>query len=250
MISACSARLLSLIAGTRLQVLLPSEFSEANCSAWGANVRIAASSHNVASDVAPILDRLEGEPAFAVQNLRWNAATIGIVAFTSAVEYFLQDLVSLCLRRNSGLRRKAFASHTIPALELEELQALNQIKLRHIDILANENSSGSLLSHKFTKTKRFLDITTKALSSDHKDTLDSIWKLRNRLAHENHGTINKLTIVRATGDFELSREHSKEEYVQFALNLCEAFEHAMQFFNTFDQASLAKWPADAFIEDA
>ena len=250
MISACSARLLSLIAGTRLQLLLPCEFSKANCSAWGKNVRIAASAHSVASDVVPILDHLEKEPAFAVQYLRWNAAISGIIAFTSAVEYFLQDLVSLCLRRNSGLRKKAFASHTIPALELEELQTLPQIKLRHIDILANKNTSGALMSHKLKKTQRFLDINTVSLSNDLKDCLDSIWKLRNRFAHENHGTINKLTVTRSIGDIVLAREHNKDEYVQFALDLCETFGLTVQFLNTFDQTSLTKWPPDTFIEDA
>jgi hypothetical protein len=236
--------------GTRLQLLLASQFSERNCSAWGASVRTACSSHRIAADVAPILRRLENEPEFAVQDLRWNAATSGIIAFTSAVEYFLQDLVSLCLRRNSGLRKKAFASHNIPALELEEFQTVNQIKLRHIDILADDTTSGALLSHKFKKTARFLDIAAVSLSNDLTSSLDSIWKLRNRFAHENHKTIKQLTVTRNTGDIVLARTHTKDDYLHFALDLCEAFGLAVEFLNKFDQASLAKWPADAFIEDA
>ena len=250
MISACSARLLSLLAGTRLQVLLASEFSEANCAAWGASVRIASSSHGVAADVAPILIRLENEPAFAVQDLRWNAATSGIIAFTSAVEYFLEDLVSLCLRRNSGLRKKAFAQYKILALELEESQSVDQIKLRHIDIIANNNTSGALLSHKFTKTVSFLDVTPACLNKDLKASLDSIWKLRNRLAHENHATIKQLTVIHNNGNLVLTRIHTKADYLQFALDLCETFGMAVQCLDQFNQASLTKWPADAFIKDA
>jgi hypothetical protein len=250
MLSACTARLLTLLAGTRLQVLLPSEFSESNCVDWGANVRIAASSHSVAGDIAPILDRLENEPAFAVQDLRWSAATSGIIAFTSAVEYFLQDLVSLCLRRNSGLRKKAFATFQIPALDLENFQTVDQIKLRHIDIIANANTKGDLLSNKFKKTAHFLDITTVKLDSDIKESLDSIWKLRNRFAHANHRSIERLAVTRSGRDSLLLRTSNKEEYTQFALDLCEIFGLAVHFLDTFDQASLTNWQADVFIQDS
>lgn len=243
--SARSARLVSLFAGTRLHMLLASEFSEADCMKWGIDVRESSKTHRVFKDISPILNRLEQEPEFAIQDLRWNSISFGMVTLTSGLESFLQEVVTVCLRCSSALRKKAFAQYKISALELEESRSIDEIRLFHIDIIANENTSGAMFSKKFKKALQFLNLPNSLMDKQSIEFLDSIWKVRNRLAHEHHAAIKELVIVFDSKQMELRRLSNKTEYLEFVLEFCAVFRDVIENLIAFDQIAWDEWSPKA-----
>ncbi|MDX2008310.1 MAG: hypothetical protein SFU83_23950 [Meiothermus sp.] len=226
---------------------MSSEFTEANCKEWGLNVSDALQSHQVLEKVAPILGRLEKEPEFALEYLRWSFVSQGIIAFTSGVEFFLQDIVKLCLIRNSNLRRKGFADLSISALDLEEMPTLDEVKLKYIEILANQHTSGKLFSHKYKKSKQFLGIRDTNIDESLCASLDSIWEVRNQIAHENQAAMAELKIKLGNGLIKYSGSLNKSQYQQFTIHMCTVFDDAVVHLEELDKRSLEIWPAKDFL---
>lgn len=197
-------------------------------------------------DISPILKRLSNESGFALSDLRHNAISSGIIGYTSAIEYYLQDVIELCLRRNVGLRKKGFSGISISALELEKHTETKKIKRFLIKTLSSENSKGALFSDKLKKASSFLSIEPTIVPAAVVKSLDSIWRLRNRFAHENQISIDQYEILVKGNGSVLSRDAAKNEYFKFIVDLVKVIEEANDYLYIFDQKVLTKWSADAF----
>ena len=255
MFSACAARLMSLFAGVRMQLLFSTQYTAGECLTWADGVLESTSEHSIGQVVAPILNRAAEEPEFAVEQQKWMALVSGVISFTSAVEYFLQDLIILCLQRNAGLRKHAFSRCQVEALELEEPGDVDAIRARLIRSLADQNSGGPMFTSKLKKTRSFLRLKTERINRELGGALDDIWRLRNRLAHENHIAIGSVVIGASERKLELitrppsagAKAFDVDAYTAFVIGLCELMQEAVDFLRTVDDEALAAAPADSSV---
>lgn len=249
MISACSARILSLFSGLRLLILLSNEITGEECLFW-ANKAIENPSLQVFKDkVGPITNALS-DFGFAEQLIKTNMLNSAILAFTSSVEFYLQDIVVLCLQRNSSLRKQAFANYEISGKELEEFSSINDIKRKHFRLIASSQTSGALFSEKIKKAQKFLGVKGLMIDKQLLQSLDSLWELRNRLAHHNHGSIKEYSFLYKNTEQILPRPCARIEYQSFITPLCVMLEEAVEWLILFDKETLEKWTATDFIPRA
>lgn len=243
MISACAARLFSLLSGTRLQILLASQFTAQDCKAWGRAVIALSSDHPIHSSVSPILQRTIEEPDSAASQMRWNAVVSATLSFTAGVEYFIQDIIRLCLIRNSGLRKKGFKDCQISGLELEQIENLEELKLKQISTIADKKTKGALFTEKHKRAHSFLDLSIE-IDTTLAASLDSLWAMRNRLAHENHSSVREFRISTISGDIRITQDVDPASYVSFAMDYCELLTEGANYLRSFDEAALTKWTAN------
>ncbi|HVU93701.1 MAG TPA: HEPN domain-containing protein [Puia sp.] len=246
MISASSARLLSFSSGLRLQLMISTQFKTEECLAWGRSLEPILKKDVSLPDITPILERLLTEPEFALDDLRHNTIASGIVGYTSSIEYYLQDIIELCLKRNSGLRKKGLSGIQLPALELEHYSDTKSIKSKLIKSLSSENSKGALFSNKFKKISSFLSLRDALVDADVIKSLDSLWSMRNKFAHENQATLKSYSIYSTAGEISLSRQVSAEEYTKFIFELVKIIDRSNDSLFIVDQMALQKWSADKF----
>jgi hypothetical protein len=246
MLSACFARLLSFLAGLRLQLLISTQFDEKECLAWGNSLQNISNTDSSLPDIKPILSRLLDDPSFGLDALRHNTVSSGIIGFTSAVEYYLQDIIVLALRRNSGLRKKGFSGIQISALELEQETDLIKIKNKIIRSLGSEYSKGGVFSNKIKKLCSFLAIEPNAVTQPMLKSLDSVWRLRNEFAHVNQSSIETYSLLIKDVDKEFRRPFSKNDYFKLIVSLIEIIDESRLELNKVDSLILTKWSADSF----
>jgi len=249
MISACSARIISNFSGIRLLTILSNEITGEECVSWAKKSLGNPDFLVFKEHLEPITNTLDDRIDFAEQLIKCNILNSVILSITSSVEFYLHDIVTLCLRRNSSLRKQAFANYTISGKELEEFISLNEIKRKHFDIIATSQTSGSLFSEKIKKTKTFLGLKNHPLDNQLLKSLESIWELRNKLAHSNHNFIKEFSFWHKNSEIKLSKDYSRAEYQNFITSLCLVLEDLLAWIVSFDKVAREKWPANDFIEN-
>jgi hypothetical protein len=245
--SACSARLLSSIANIRLQLLFSTQFSENECLNWGNSLKeeLTNSKDDLGAGSAIEISLLM--PSFILNNLKFNTVTSSIINFTSTVEFFIKDIIHLCLQRNSSLRKNAFARFEIKALILEHYGNVNDIKLKLFESLASEHSKGGLFSNKIKKASSFLSIGSSFYDKELFKSLDSIWHIRNLIAH-NPASIDRLVFEYRDNEFKFYRSASKDEYLKCVTQLVTFYNLSCEFLQKWDEKAMLLWKADEFIK--
>ncbi|QXP62757.1 HEPN domain-containing protein [Polaribacter sp. HaHaR_3_91] len=246
-LSAPYARLIGTISSLNLQLLISTQFSEQDCLNWEQSLRDDLGNLKSKLKVDSILKRLSNSPVFMLDELRMSSIDSTIITYTSSIELFIREIIDLSLRRNSSLRKKAFSKVQISALELENKTELNEIKNDLFKTLSIEHSKGQLLSEKLKRASKFLSISKSSTKDILINDIDSIWKLRNSIAHSNDGnkTIYEFTsnnIKKTIGGYS-----TKEEYLNFTTELLEPMNAFFDFLEEWQNEVLDKWDANSFI---
>ncbi|MGE6352923.1 hypothetical protein ACQKCJ_03485 [Flavobacterium sp. NPDC079362] len=235
------------ISSLNLQLMISTQFTDQECLDWESSLRVDLQKVNSKINSDPIVERLKEAPLFMLNELRSSFISTTIINFTSTTEHYLKDMIELSLQRNSGFRKKAFVNHKMSAIELEENIDLNDIKKRIFKIISAEHSKGPVLSSKFKKASSFLSIKEEIITSEVFTSLDSIWRLRNKIAHSNKGFIKFFEIDSPVGLIKVSSEPEKEDYFYFCISLLKIIDDFTALLNEWDRAVLEKWPANSFI---
>ena len=162
--------------------------------------------------VKPILERLTLEPQFMVGMIQHNAIITGVIKFTSSLEYFLNDLVSLCMVRNDSLLKKGLKEIQINPFDIVDMDDLNKIKKKYIGIIAQDKCRGELWSKKLKRVCSFLEVSDKYYADSINKAVDSIWVMRNTIAHDNS---NRLVFVKDDVRYEHLEVSKEDEYIRF-----------------------------------
>lgn len=243
MFSACYARLGTNLAGNRLQLLTSCQISTENCFDWGAQLSKQKDLLALIPTVKPILERLNSEPEFMVGLIQHNSLITGVIKFTSSLEYFLNDLVSLCMMRNYSLLKKGLKDIEINPFDIVEMNDLLKIRYKYIEIITQEKCKGELWSKKLKRVCGFLDISNEYYSNKINKTIDSIWEMRNVIAHSNPHTLSFADdgiILKHT------EESNKETYIDFIVHFINAADKIDKLLEKLDTEALKKWPAKDF----
>lgn len=243
MFSACFARLATSVAGLRLQFLLSTQYNVEECHKWGTLLNDQMSPHQESYGVESILEKLLNEPQFALSDLLHNAVSSGIIGFTSAFEFYLKDIIALCLKRSSSLRKQAFSKFEIKALDLEAFASLDEIKGKYIESLSSEHCKGGLFTDKIKKASSFLSVDYKLFDKTSLLELDSIWSLRNNLAHNNSAKIENyiINIGIDKAQVKVDKNFEKGSYIAFVGNIVMIINRALEIVKRWEEAILEKW---------
>lgn len=243
MFSACFARLSTNLSGYRLQLLTSSQISKDNCFDWGTH--LSKSKHLLVDipTVKPILERLTSEPEFMVGMVQHDAIITGVIKLTSSFEYFLNDLVSLCMMRNYSLLKKGLKDIQINPFDIVEIDNLKMIRYKYIDIIAHEKCKGELWSKKLKRACSFLGVSEKNYLNSINKTIDSIWKMRNVIAHSDS---RKLTFTDQWEILEYTEFSNEDMYINFIIHLIKAVDSLEDLMKSLDNEALKKWPAENF----
>ena len=241
------ARLIGAISSLNLQLLISTQFSDEDCLNWEQSLRIDLKNLKATLEINPILERLSNSPIFMLDALRLSLIDSTIITYTSSIELFIREIIDLSLRRNSSLRKKAFNKIQISAIELENKIELNEIKNDLFKTLSIEHSKGQLLSEKLKRASNFLSVSKSSAKTNLLKDIDSIWKLRNSIAHSNdgHKTVYEFTLnnIKRT----ISENASKEEYLNFTTELLEPINSFFDFLEEWQHEVLDKWDANSYI---
>ncbi|TDN79362.1 hypothetical protein DET49_13825 [Salegentibacter sp. 24] len=238
---------LTTISILNLQLMISTQFTDQECLDWEKSLRIDLEKANTAIVTDPITERLKDAPLFLLNELRLSSISTAIINFTSTTEHYIKDILELSLQRNDGLRKKAFSNCNISALELEEFESIDEIKKKLFKSISSENSKGQLFSNKFKKANSFLNIKSHNNGSNIFQNLDSIWRLRNKIAHSNTGFLKKLEINTNSGTKVLNKEPEKDEYLNFSIEFLKIIDEFTKFLKKWDNSVLVKWPANSFV---
>lgn len=242
------ASYLTTISILNLQLMISTQFTDQECLDWEKSFRIDLEKTNTSIVTDPITERLKDAPLFILNELRLSSISTAIINFTSTTEHYIKDILELSLTRNDSLRKKAFSSFNISALELEEFESINAIKKKLFKSLSSEHSKGQLFSNKFKKANSFLNIENQNSNSDIYESLGSIWRLRNKIAHSNTGFLKKLEIHTKSGIKLLNKEPTKDEYLHFSIDFLKIIDEFTKFLKIWDNDVLEKWNANSFIK--
>jgi len=241
------ASYLTTISILNLQFLLSTQFTDQNTLDWEVNLRTDLQKSTFKTLVDPIVERLTKAPFFLLKEIWLSSISSAIINFTSTTEHYIKDALVLSLQRNSSLRKQAFSEISISGSELENNFSLDTIKLKYFKVIATDKSKGELFSAKFERASKFLGVDRSFLDKKICTMLDSIWMLRNDIAHSNKGFKKLYELEGKTGKFQISKEPSKEEYFDFSIKLLEIMNDFTEYLKDWDAYILEKWPANSFI---
>lgn len=243
MFSPCYFRLASNLARNRLQLLTSGQISAENCFDWGTQLSKQKDLLSSIPTIKPILESFNSEPEFMVGLIRHNSIITGVIKFTSSLEYFLNDLVSLCMIRNDSLLKKGLKDIQINPFDIVEINDLFKIRYKYIEIIAQDKCKGELWSKKLKKVCRFLDISSTYYSNKINRTIDSIWEMRNIIAHSNPSI---LSFTDDGKNFQHTEKSNKETYIDFIVYFIKAADKINTLLEKMDTEALKKWPTKDF----
>lgn len=171
------------------------------------------------------------------RKLRHNLIISSVIKFTSNTEYYLNNLVGLCMKNNTSLLLKGLQNIQINPFDIVNMNDLTSMQFKYIDIIAQEKCKGELWSKKLKHVCRFLTISDKFLSNKINKSIDSIWKMRNIIAHNNS---NVLKFIYNDMIFEHSEHSNKEVYINFIMHFIEASEIFWKMLNQLEEEALKK----------
>lgn len=241
MFSACIARLIATYSGLKLQAIINAQIDENNCLEWGNKISKEKYFKKIKS-IHPIHNRLIEEPAFMVGELHYNSIKSLVINFSSTLEFYLKDSIRLNMMRNYSLLKKALieSKQIIDPKDIVEINDIDQIRLKYIYNISEHICSGELWKNKFKKYIKLLSLPNDLYEDAINNKIDSIWKMRNDIAHANS---NGLLLVYRQNTYKYDSNISTEEYTQFALLFIELVDEVIDFLSKVDRLSLKKWEA-------
>lgn len=239
MLSACFARLGTTCSGLKLQAIVNAQIDANNCLEWGNKI----SKKNYFVDIKSvhqIHNRLIEEPEFMVSEMYYNSIRSLIINFSSTLEFFLKDSMRLNMMRNYSLLKKGLieSKQPINPIDIIEKDDIEQIRLKYINSISNSMSSGELWSNKLKKYIKFLDLPNDLYAEVINKKIDSIWKMRNDIAHAN---TRILSLDYGENVYKYGIDIGVDEYTQFALLFIELVDDTIAFLSKVDKLSLEKW---------
>lgn len=241
MFSACIARLITAYSGLKLQAIINAQIDENDCLEWGKRISKEKYFKKIKS-IHPIHNRLIEEPAFMVSELYYNSIKSLVINFSSTLEYYLKDSLRLNMMRNYSLFKKALSEtkQLIDPKDIVEFNDIEQIRLKYIYNISEHICSGELWKNKFKKYIKLLSLPNYSSEDAINNKIDSIWKMRNDIAHANS---NGLLFIYSSNTYEYDSKISVKEYTQFALLFIEIIDEVITFLSKVDRLSLQKWEA-------
>lgn len=227
--------------------MISTQFTENECLNWEKSLKLDLAEKKYKIVNNEIIDRLKESPVFMLNELRISSISSAVINFTSTTEHYIKEMIELSLTRNSSLRKKAFNNYPISAMELEKSSSLNEIKKIIFKTISSEQSKGQLFNMKFNKATSFLSIEKSIDQIELFKSLDSIWELRNKIAHSNKGFIKLFEIYSPNGLVILSNKPQKNEYLNFSIELLKIIDAFTLHLKEWDFKVLEKWPANSFL---
>ena len=240
MFSACYARLATNISGNRLQLLTSYQINKDTCYELGNRLKKDKKLLVNIPTVEPILKRLTLEPQFMVGMVQHNSIITGVIKLTSSLEFFLNDLVSLCMVRNNSLLKKGLKDIQINPFDIVEMDDLNKIREKYIGIITQDKCKGELWSKKLKRVCSFLEVSDKYYADSLNKAVDSIWMMRNTIAH---GNSNRLVFVKDDVMYEHLEVSKEDEYIRFIEPFISIMDKLENLMEKLDLEALNKWSA-------
>lgn len=239
MLSASYARLGSELSGLKLQAIISGQIDANNCLEWGEKISKADYFDEIKS-VYPIHDRLIKEPNFMLSKLYYNSLKSLIISFSATLEFFLKDSMQLNMMRNYSLLKKGLIEYkqVIDPKDIVDIDDIELVRLKYIKNISNNMCSGEMWSGKFKKYVKFLSLPNNLLGETINKKIDSIWKMRNDIAHAN---INILSINYNGTIHKFGADINAEQYTEFALFFIKLLDETLSFVEKVDKLSLEKW---------
>lgn len=239
MLSASYARLGSELSGLKLQAIISGQIDANNCLEWGEKISKADYFDEIKS-VYPIHDRLIKEPNFMLSKLYYNSLKSLIISFSATLEFFLIDSMQLNMMRNYSLLKKGLieSKQLIDPKDIVDIDDIELVRLKYIKNISNNMCSGEMWSGKFKKYVKFLSLPNNLLGETINKKIDSIWKMRNDIAHAN---TNILSINYNGTIHEFGADINAEQYTEFALFFIKLLDETLSFVGKVNKLSLEKW---------
>lgn len=239
MLSASYARLGSELSGLKLQAIISGQIDANNCLKWGEKISKADYFDEIKS-VYPIHDRLIKEPNFMLSKLYYNSLKSLIISFSATLEFFLKDSMQLNMMRNYSLLKKGLieSKQVIDPKDIVDIDDIELVRLKYIKNISNNMCSGEMWSGKFKKYVKFLSLPNNLLGETINKKIDSIWKMRNDIAHAN---TNILSINYNGTIHKFGADINAEQYTEFALFFIKLLDETLSFVEKVDKLSLEKW---------
>lgn len=233
-----------------LQLLLSTEITNDNCKNWANDLLSKSEVTNTISTLLTTwLNDSTTSGLLAFLTLRSQNLASGIISFTSSSEYFLKDIIIECLRRNLHLRKKGFnfkkdnfdANSLFSLKNLEDYNSIEKAKIQVMKQLASIFSKGETFSDKFGRVCSFLDLNDEVIPKLLINSLNSIWRLRNKIAHID---LDKVDWVFETlnGNKIEYNQYNEEQYLPFVLELIKVIIEIENVFKSFGSKAETKWP--------
>ena len=239
MLSACYARLSSELSGLKLQSIINGQIDVGNCLEWGNKISKADYFDEIKS-IYPIHRRLLKEPNFMVSKLYYSSLKSLIISFSSTLEFFLKDSMQLNMMRNYSLLKKGLieSKQVIDPKDIVDIDDIELVRFKYIKIISNSMCSGEMWSGKFKKYVKFLSLPNDLLRETINKKIDSVWKMRNDVAHAN---ANMLSINNNGVMHKYGANINAEQYTEFALFFIKLLDETIFFLEKVDRLSLEKW---------
>lgn len=239
MLSASYARLGSELSGLKLQAIISGQIDANNCLEWGEKISKADYFDEIKS-VYPIHDRLIKEPNFMLSKLYYNSLKSLIISFSTTLEFFLKDSMQLNMMRNYSLLKKGLieSKQVIDPKDIVDIDDIELVRLKYIKNISDNMCSGEMWSGKFKKYVKFLSLPNNLLGETINKKIDSIWKMRNDIAHAN---TNILSINYNGTIHKFGADINAEQYTEFALFFIKLLDETLSFVEKVDKLSLEKW---------
>lgn len=226
-------------ASFKLQAIISGQIDANNCLEWGEKISKADYFDEIKS-VYPIHDRLIKEPNFMLSKLYYNSLKSLIISFSATLEFFLKDSMQLNMMRNYSLLKKGLieSKQVIDPKDIVDIDDIELVRLKYIKNISNNMCSGEMWSGKFKKYVKFLSLPNNLLGETINKKIDSIWKMRNDIAHAN---INILSINYNGTIHKFGADINAEQYTEFALFFIKLLDETLSFVEKVDKLSLEKW---------
>ena len=239
MLSASYARLGSELSGLKLQAIINGQIDANNCLEWGEKISKADYFDEIKS-IYPIHDRLIKEPNFMLSKLYYNSLKSLIISFSATLEFFLKDSMQLNMMRNYSLLKKGLieSKQVIDPKDIVDIDDIELVRLKYIKNISDNMCSGEMWSGKFKKYVKFLSLPNNLLGETINKKIDSIWKMRNDIAHAN---TNILSINYNGAIHNFGADINAEQYTEFALFFIKLLDETLSFVEKVDKLSLEKW---------
>lgn len=241
-----------------LQLLLSNQVTKENCNAWADEL---LKNPTVTDVISPLMEKWLKDSVtggiLAFTNFRLQVIASVLISFTATVEHFLKDCMIEYMRRNKGLREQSFrikdgsfdASNFFSPEHLEKFDHIERAKKFVMHKLASHFTKGGLFSSKFKRVARFLNLDPHSRQDLLKSSMDSIWTLRNTVAHTDMDKIEIWEIIDLTGNTIAFEKFNFGSFLPFAIVIIKTIDAALGFLKDFNDDAEAKWPVNEEISN-
>lgn len=242
MFSACYARLIMHLSDNKPLLLITSQITEEDFKKWAtALMNTDLTTTGQPSMSYGIIERTVHEPEFSATRFRVSVIKAAIVNCTSWLERYLKELVALCLLRSHSLLSKGFATQieSIDAKTILDYPDLDTLKLDLAENIANDRVKGKNWAEKSKRVMKFLDIMDGCGDLINMKGLNSLFGLRNSIAHGDNVLPN---LFLNDCVFEINDRSVANEYFDIATSLLSYLDEAANMIKKLDSSALEKWP--------